>query len=346
MSELKTFLGFDEAFEVIVVSFSMICITLIFLLKLVPQNLVFTFLICSIDGIFFFILERSNYVKKEVLKMFFVSLFYLLLSLLLFIINFSFDLNALFYISYIVLIMLLSKRSIYLRFPSLSYRSRVVEKSLQLKFTNFMSYAKNTYLKIKKTLFQRRLSEREALKLSRNAVMNYLKNKKGLEVFSKNIRNFSVQTLAKDKDNFLFLFKEKNLELMVMVNRVSRKVFGPLLIPSLEQLSYALSKYLGLDLKVVNIKYVSFGVVKVGLDNNRGVYYECTLNMLHRKLKLNNAFLSYKFFLTNYKQNLVLEDIRRIDNFKFEVIYSNGKEKHSDIVDVSNIKRVLVEKKS
>jgi len=133
---------------------------------------------------------------------------------------------------------------------------------------------------------------------------------------------------------------------MIVVDRVSRKINGPLLVPSIKQLSYALSKHFGLDLKVVNMKYITFGIIEVGIDNNKGVYYEGTFDLVHRRLNIKNAFLSYKFFLTNYGSNLVLEDIKRIDKFKFEIVYSKGEEKYSDTVDVSNIKKVLVQKKS
>jgi uncharacterized membrane protein len=346
LSELKTFLGFEEALEATIISVSIVCITLFFLLKAVPQDLVLTFLVCSIEGVLFFILERSNYVKKEVLKLFLVSLFYLVFSLVAKFFSGNLLNNEVVYTSYIVLVLFLSRSSVYLTFPSLFHRLRVVEEALQLKVMDFLNYARSTYLRLKKILFQRKLSEREALKLSRNALMNYLKNERSLEVLSKNEKTFSVRTLVKDKNSFIFLFKGKNLEFTVMADRVSRKIHGPLLVPSIKQLSYALSKHFGLDLKVVNMKYVAFGILEVGIDNTKGVYYEGTFDLVRRRLNIKNAFLSYKFFLTNYEPNLVLEDIKRIDNFKFEIIYSKGEEKHSDIVDVSNIRKVLVQKKS
>lgn len=296
------------------------------------------------EDVLFFILERNHYVKKEIQKLLLASLLFLAFSL---IISFtSLNLNEVIYTSYLLFILFLSRNSIYLAFPSLFSRLKVFEENLQLKIAKFASYTKDKYLKTKKILLQRRISEREALKLSRNAIVNYLKNEKKFEAFSKSLNNLSAQTLAKDKDKFIFLFKEKNLEFMVMVNRISKEVIGPLLIPSAKQLSYALSKYFELDLKVVNMKYTSFGVIKIGLDNNKGIYYEGTLNLINKKLKLDNAFLSYKFFLTNYEPNLILEDMKRIDNFKFEVIYSDGKEKYFDIVDVSNIKKVVIQKKN
>jgi len=346
LSELKTFLGFEEALEVTIISVSMACITLTFLLKTVPQNLILTFMICSIESTLFFIIERSNYVKKEVLKLLSVSLFYLVISL---INKFFLDNllnNELVYASYIILVMFLSKSSVYLAFPSIFHHLMVVEEALKLKVMGFLKYARGTYLRIRKILFQRKLSEREALKLSRKALITYLKNERSLEVLSKNEKNFSVRTLAKDKNSFLFLFKGKTLEFMILTDRVSRKINGPLLVPSIKQLSYALSKHFGLNLKVVNIKYVTFGIIEVGIDNSKGVYYEGIFDLVRRRLTIKNAFLSYKFFLANYESNLVLEDIKRIDKFKFEIIYSKDEEKHSDIVDVSNIRKVLVQRKS
>ena|GEM_PF-6124112 len=341
MSELKTFLGFEEALEATIISVSMMCITLIVLLKAVPQDLVLTFLACSLEGILFYILERSDYVKKEVLKLLLVSLFYLMLS---FVTKFLLDIflnNEMVYTSYIILVLFLSKSSVYLAFPSIFHRLRIVEEALKLKVLGFLKYSRDVYLRIRKILFQRKLSEKEALELSRKTLIAYLKNE-----VSKNEINFSARTLAKDKNSFLFLFKGKDLEFMIVVDRVSRKINGPLLVPSIKQLSYALSKHFGLDLKVVNMKYITFGIIEVGIDNNKGVYYEGTFDLVHRRLNIKNAFLSYKFFLTNYGSNLVLEDIKRIDKFKFEIVYSKGEEKYSDTVDVSNIKKVLVQKKS
>lgn len=343
MSGLRTFLGFEEALEAVIISASMIFITLVFLLNTI--DLVSAFFVCLIESILFFIFER-NYVRKEVLKLLLASLFYLVFSLASKYLSINLLNKGIIYASYIALVLFLSRNSFYLAFPSFFSSLKVFEKDLEIRVTNFLNHTRSAYLRLKKILFQRRLSEREALKLSQSVLVNYLKNEKKLEVLSKSMKNFSASTLAKDKNSFLFLFREKNLEFMVAVDRVSRKVSGPLLVPSLKQLSFALSKHFGLNLRVVNLKYVSFGTLWIGFDNNKGVYYEGTFDLVRKKLKLNNAFLSYKFFLTNYESSLILEDIKRIDNFKFEIIYSKDKEKHSDFVDVSNVKNVIIEKKN
>ncbi|MBO3801903.1 MAG: hypothetical protein QW314_05335 [Thermoproteota archaeon] len=342
MNELKTFLGFEEALEVTIISVSMVCITLIFLLNVVPQDLRLTFFLCSAESILFFALEKNKYVKNEVLKMFLISLFYLGFSLT---IKITINLNEVVYISYIVLMLILSRNSFYLAFPSVSNKLNVVKHGLQLKTKRFLISIRSAYLRIQKVLLQRKMSEREALKLSRNILVNYLRNEKSLKTLSENVKSISVYTLAKDKDSFTFLFKEENLEFMIMVNRTSKKVTGPLFIPSIEQLSYALSKHFGLELKVVNRKPISFGILTLGVDNDKGVYYESILNLVNRKLKIKRAFLSYKFFLSNYEQNLILEDIKRIDNFKFEVIYNDGKRKYIDFVDTSNM-HIAIKKKN
>jgi hypothetical protein len=344
LSQTGTFLGFEEEVETILISASMIFITLIFLLGAASQNLVVTFSLCFLESGTFFILERNSYVKRGVLKLFLVSLLYLTFSILLEFFKLGYPAKAT-YVLFIISILLISAHSIYLKFPSSFSHFEKVNKTLQRIKIGFLSRAKGTYLRVKKSLLQRKLSERDALLLSRNVLASYLRSEKSLNTLKMDIKDFSASTISKDQDNFLFLFIRKSLSFMIMVNRATREIKGPLFVPNINQLSYVLSKHFKTNLRVVKTKFISFGVFELGFDNSYGVYYECNFDLFSRKLQLKKAFLSHKFFSANYTSNFILNDIKRINNFKFEVVYSDGEKTHSDIVDVSNLKNVVIKKK-